>query len=435
MNIDNDIRRAFQAKLEGYQPPLAADGWERIEHSLNQANASRRVMRRRWYAGTAAALLLLLLGSIFFLRDPMTLPETMVTKSNRPQPESRYAPDYPKSAASTVTEEQQTFGSPKRAIARSTFTGRGQGETLLVGRNSSAAMLSQWMEQEGIDASRQLTGNWSALRSLLRQSAVERAGQFDKKGEELITVSGNDDQLFAAYDGFSTGDEPLIVGLSGKGGLSSFKQSVNTPMTLRSAAIPTDNYYAEGGKQMLAGTLASDNYSEMEHDQPVSFGLTLSKQISDKLSVESGLTYSYLSSRVRNANANFRVEETQKIHYLGIPVNLNYTLFTFNNFNIYASLGGMLEKDIYGEYRKLGVGESADFNSSAQEEEMTKISQRNPQISVNAGVGLSYPLIQNLRVYGKAGGAYYFDAGNQYKTIYSDRKIVMDLNIGLRYEF
>jgi hypothetical protein len=95
----------------------------------------------------------------------------------------------------------------------------------------------------------------------------------------------------------------------------------------------------------------------------------------------------------------------------------------------------MLEKDIYGEYRKLGVGESADFNSSAQEEEMTKISQRNPQISVNAGVGLSYPLIQNLRVYGKAGGAYYFDAGNQYKTIYSDRKIVMDLNIGLRYEF
>lgn len=251
----------------------------------------------------------------------------------------------------------------------------------------------------------------------------------------MITVSGDDDQLFAEYDGFSSGDEPLIVGLSGKGGLSSFKQSVNTPMTLRSASIPTDNHYAEGGKQMLAGTLASDNFSEMEHDQPISFGLTLSKQISDKLSVESGLTYSYLSSRVRNANANFRVEETQKIHYLGIPLNLNYTLFTFNNFNLYASIGGMLEKDIYGEYRKLGVGESADFNSTAQEEEVTKISQRNPQLSVNAGVGISYPLIQNLRIYGKAGGAYYFDAGNQYKTIYSDRKIVMDLNIGFRYEF
>ncbi|QRX64584.1 outer membrane beta-barrel protein [Dysgonomonadaceae bacterium zrk40] len=435
MNRDNDIRRAFQAKFDGYQPPLAADGWEHIEHSLNQAGAYRSVIRRRWYAGTAAALLLLLVGSIFFLRDPMTVPETMVTESNSPQPESRYAPEQPATAESTVAEVQQTFVSPTRASARLTFAGRSQRDELLVGRNSSAAMLTRWMEQEGIGANRQLTGNWTSLRSLLRRSAVERAGQIDTKGEELITVSGNDDQLFAEYAGYSSGDEPLIVGLSGKGGLSSFKQSVNTPMTLRSASIPTDNHYAEGGKQMLAGTLASDNFSEMEHDQPLSFGLTLSKQISDKLSVESGLTYSYLSSRVRNANANFRVEETQKIHYLGIPLNLNYTLFTFNNFNIYASLGGMLEKDIYGEYRKLGVGESADFNSTAQEEEVTKISQRNPQLSVNAGVGISYPLIQNLRVYGKAGGAYYFDAGNQYKTIYSDRKIVMDLNIGFRYEF
>lgn len=435
MNRDNDIRRAFQAKLDGYQPPLDSDGWKLIEHSLNQGGAYRRVIRRRWYAGTAAALLLLLVGSIFFLRDPMTVHETMVAESDRSESGSGYAPVQPATAESAVAEQQQMIGSPTRASARLTFAGRSQRDELLVGRNSSAAMLTRWMEQEGIGAERQLTGNWSALRILLRRSAVERAGQTDTKGEELITVSGNDDQLFADYDGSSSGDEPLIVGLSGRGGLSSFKQSVNTPMTLRSASIPTDNHYAEGGKQMLAGTLASDNFSEMEHDQPLSFGLTLSKQINDKLSVESGLTYSYLSSRVRNANANFRVEETQKIHYLGIPVNLNYTLFTFGNFNLYASLGGMLEKDIYGEYRKLGVGESADFNSTAQEEEVTKISQRNPQLSVNAGVGLSYPLIQNLRVYGKAGGAYYFDAGNQYKTIYSDRKIVMDLNIGLRYEF
>ena len=207
-------------------------------------------------------------------------------------------------------------------------------------------------------------------------------------------------------------------------------------MTLRSASLATEaQYSSEGVKNMLTTTRTADNLSEMEHDQPVSFGITLSKSIFDNLFIESGLTYTYLSSRLRNANANFRIEETQKIHYLGIPVNLNYTLFSVKRFNLYASVGGMLEKDLYGEYRKLGTGETLDFNSTAEEEEVKKISQRNPQLSVNAGVGLSYPLMQHLRIYGKVGGAYYFDAGNEYKTIYSDRKIVMDLNIGLRVEF
>ena len=436
MNRDNDIRRAFQEKLGGYQPPLAADGWERIEHSLARAGAHRRVMRRRWYAGTAAALLLLLVGSIYFLRDPMTVQETMVTERDRLQPESGYAPEQPTTAESAVVEKQHTYSSPATAPTRATFASRRKQDELPVRRNSASEMLTRWMQQEGIGLNRQPVDSWSSLRALLLQSERTSAEDMARREEEWITVIGGDDQLLAEYDDAMPEEERLIVGLSGKGGLSSYRQSVNSPMTLRSASFSAENQHDnEISKNLLAATRASDNTSDMEHDQPFSFGLTLSKSISESLSIESGLTYSYLSSRLRNANANFRVEEPQKIHYLGIPVNLNYTLFSLNRFNVYASVGGMLEKDIYGEYRKLGTGESADFNSTAQEEELTKISQRNPQLSVNAGVGLSYPLIDNLRIYGKVGGAYYFDAGNQYKTIYSDRKIVMDLNLGLRYEF
>ena len=99
----------------------------------------------------------------------------------------------------------------------------------------------------------------------------------------------------------------------------------------------------------------------------------------------------------------------------------------------------MIEKDVSGEFRKMKEGQTAaNFNNASEgseEQEITKISQHNPQISVNAGVGLSYPIYDRLRLYGKVGGAYYFDAKNEYKTIYSDRKIVMDLNVGLRYEF
>ena len=95
----------------------------------------------------------------------------------------------------------------------------------------------------------------------------------------------------------------------------------------------------------------------------------------------------------------------------------------------------MIEKDVYGEFRRRGEGKSLEMNISSEEEEVTKISQANPQLSVNAGMGISYPIYQKLNLYGKIGGAYYFDANNAYKTIYSDSKIVMDLSVGLRYEF
>lgn len=102
---------------------------------------------------------------------------------------------------------------------------------------------------------------------------------------------------------------------------------------------------------------------------------------------------------------------------------------------MYVSLGGMIEKDVYGKFREEGVGQTLDDQSKSVVIIDEKITQRNPQLSVNTGLGLSYPIYKDLKLYGKIGGAYYFDAKNEFKTIYSDRKIVMDLSLGLRYEF
>jgi hypothetical protein len=188
-------------------------------------------------------------------------------------------------------------------------------------------------------------------------------------------------------------------------------------------------------KNLFAPQKVADNVAEMEHDQPVSFGITVSKAIVDNLYIETGLVYSYLYSKARNASANFKVNETQRLHYIGVPLNVNYNVLSLSKFNIYASVGGMIEKDIHGDFRRIGAGETMDFNIQSEEVEIINISQRRPQVSINAGVGVSYPVYNRIRLYGKIGGAYYFDAKNEYKTIYSDRKIVMDLNVGLRYEF
>ena len=63
------------------------------------------------------------------------------------------------------------------------------------------------------------------------------------------------------------------------------------------------------------------------------------------------------------------------------------------------------------------------------------IKQANPQFSANVGIRGAYPIYKKLYLYGTIGGAYYFDAGNKYSTIYSDRKIQLDFNLGVKFDF
>ena len=96
----------------------------------------------------------------------------------------------------------------------------------------------------------------------------------------------------------------------------------------------------------------------------------------------------------------------------------------------------MIEKDIYGDYRSMGESVSDELGTEAREMITKKISQKNPQFSVNAGFGASYPLYKGMSLYGRFGGTYYFDAKNyEHKTIYSDKKIMLDLNVGVRFDF
>ncbi|MEA4916397.1 outer membrane beta-barrel protein [Proteiniphilum sp.] len=442
MMSDSDIRKGFQSKLGGFEAPVPADGWESVERSLRAATAARTALRRRWYAGSVAAVLILLVGSILFLQNPVQDPEIVASKTDTSLPIANNIPDQAKqitTASQSIPESAvQPAKSGQQLLALKTSGKAKIGGELVVRSSSPSGMMEAWLERERVNRSTDRGLDAGALR-LLVESIGNRSGKdkMDQSSEDIIVVGG-DDALFAGGIAGERREGTLLLALNGKGGLTGYQQKVNSPMTLRSATVSTDGKYLNDANKIQFEAVKTDNISEMEHDQPVSFGVTVSKYLFDDLSIETGLIYSYLHSKSRNTNNSFQVQEVQKLHYLGVPLNINYNLFSVKKLNIYASIGGMVEKDVYGEFRKVSKGQTTIINNLSgklEEKEILKISQRNPQLSVNAGVGLSYPVYDGLRLYGKMGGAYYFDAKNPYKTIYSDRKIVMDLNLGLRYEF
>jgi len=214
-----------------------------------------------------------------------------------------------------------------------------------------------------------------------------------------------------------------------------------------------DNITERGGNLLFSRNERSALFNELleqensefvlEHKRPISFGVTVSKQISSRLSLETGLVYTRLSSKIRS-NSMFNLSESQNFNYLGVPLALNYNFYELGKTRFYISLGGMVQKDISGKYVSNMNFSISDINDPEIAHSIfysepyyinQSISQSNPQFSVYSTLGVSYPLYKKLYLYGAVGGAYYFDAGNRYRTIYSDKKTQLNLNLGIKFDF
>jgi len=210
------------------------------------------------------------------------------------------------------------------------------------------------------------------------------------------------------------------------------------------------NIFASKGGSEVRETF-SDQIVDLDHNQPISFSLLVNKQISSRISIETGLTYTYLSSRFKSKMYPEDVSGKTNFHYLGVPIHVNYNFLQLGKANFYVSLGGEIEKDIQGRLRwsvkndvNASVNNIAEGNPTFMDSEVsnyslfserTNIHQDNLQFSAHMNLGASYPIYQKLYVYGTIGGAYYFNAKNEYPTIYSDKKVQLDLNLGLKWKF
>lgn len=427
MNLENEIKKQFQSKLNDFNMPVPADGWTRLEESLNNATVLRKKMvRQRWqYAGSAAAILILIVGSLIYLNRPIE-DETLFVSDAIPSTNK----------IGTVVETKPQIDS--QVLETPLLAGSKVAKSVSLQLTDPLEIIANYIQKENQQKADLLSAIDYDFLASYDNYLVEVTDIYDSYNltEEVFIIDGDKILLYADNEIIDDKEE-YILSFNGKGGLTSFNQTVNSPMTLRSAALVEENKFGEASdKSLYQAATSSTNSFEIEHSQPVSFGVTVSKSLFDDLYIETGLIYTYLYSKRKNVSSNSLFERKQQFHYLGIPLIVNYNLFSLRKLNVYASVGGMIEKDIFGRLLQEKSGNQLTGGNEVSEGLGDEhISQRNPQLSVNAGLGLSYPIYQNFKFYGKIGGAYYFDANNQYPTIYTDSKIVMDLNLGIRYEF
>ena len=76
------------------------------------------------------------------------------------------------------------------------------------------------------------------------------------------------------------------------------------------------------------------------HDLPLSFGLLARIGLLPWLGVESGVEYTYLHSVADSYTGTL----DQKLHFIGVPVRMDARIWSNNSFEVYAGLGGKMEK-------------------------------------------------------------------------------------------
>ena len=169
--------------------------------------------------------------------------------------------------------------------------------------------------------------------------------------------------------------------------------------------------------------------TEYEHHLPIRIGLSVAYALTDRLSIGTGLTYTCLSSDIKDASMESNYSGEQRLHYVGIPVNVSYKVASSRWISLYGTAGVLAEKCVSGT-----TDEGYAENNTMKYTNTQDISSKPLQMSVNAGVGIQFDFIDNVGIYAEPGLSYYFDDGSELQTIYKEKPLNFNLNVGVRFK-
>lgn len=167
-----------------------------------------------------------------------------------------------------------------------------------------------------------------------------------------------------------------------------------------------------------------DNFSPMQerdyakssfrHHLPLSFGLSFRREFAYGLSLDCGLNYTLLRSEVRLPYSSEEVSQT--LHFVGVPLRLNWRFVERGAFSAYLGAGGMVEKCVAARLGSESVGE----------EEL--------QWSLAAAVGAQYRLGNHVALYFEPEVSCYL-TDTELRTSRTDASPSLTLRLGMRFAF
>lgn len=452
--MNNDWTDRLRDRMADYEMPVGDELWANIEQSLAQdevfANkndhsnhgVARSVVMRRF--SIAASIAALLAGGAYVYFHPWNeVAENEVAAIFDKGPKTfidKRKTTVPKDSQAAISDNSQKSISANGQNAMSkdglqTLSGGGQTRNNILTQSNSVELVSS-ESALSLDLDTQ-----SSARSVNEKSETVPSSRSSRKVNSLITSEG--DVMSSAQNGRrtvlaqSSMDEELgrkgkhhrgglKLQLYGENGFIGKTSGGNSPVLMSSMPSSDPVYYDKNIKianffdeRYMAMIPTSDLYEETKHHQPISVGMQVGFHLLPKLKLSTGLVYTKVSSDFISGVYDTRTVSTQDLHYIGIPLNLSYSVWEYKGLHTYVTAGGE---------GAVNIKNHTETDGQVKESKRDKM-----QWSTNASVGIQYDFIPQLGVYVEPGMKYYFDNGSQIENIFKDKKLNFNIQFGLRF--
>lgn len=452
--MNNDWTDRLRDRMADYEMPVGDELWANIEQSLAQdevfANkndhsnhgVARSVVMRRF--SIAASIAALLAGGAYVYFHPWNeVAENEVAAIFDKGPKifiDKRKTAVPKDSQAAISDNSQKSISANGQNAMSkdglqTLSGGGQTRNNILAQSNSVELVSS-ESALSLDLDTQ-----SSARSVNEKSETVPSSRSSRKVNSLITSEG--DVMSSAQNGRrtvlaqSSMDEELgrkdkhhrgglKLQLYGENGFIGKTSGGNSPVLMSSMPSSDPVYYDKNIKianffdeRYMAMIPTSDLYEETKHHQPISVGMQVGFHLLPKLKLSTGLVYTKVSSDFISGVYDTRTVSTQDLHYIGIPLNLSYSVWEYKGLHTYVTAGGE---------GAVNIKNHTETDGEVKESKRDKM-----QWSTNASVGIQYDFIPQLGVYVEPRMKYYFDNGSQIENIFKDKKLNFNVQFGLRF--
>ena len=407
---NQDWTSKLQDQLAGYQESVSHDLWAGIEQSLAQNNIesgssnpqtivsessestdlhvgseakknARVVYFKRWSAAAAAVALLGIGGSYVYLH------QEDVEKGNLQLAASQSAPSH------VVSADLQSAASQKKT----------SDDVLKEESENEISLLAEKSDHKALTRS---TDHHAA-------AYVSQSYHFEKNEE----VSGWSMQLYAENLTPSLGG----VNSDASGGYNDF--SYGTMAEPMPGVIPDPTAGGIYGEEYLLASykaIQRNQQGNAKHHAPVSVGLQVAFGIAPRLSLSTGLVYTRTSSDFYPYAPSSNYNVHQVLHYVGIPVGLNYEFWQSGGFHAYVMAGAEADYNVKNDTEEEGV--------KKEDAKRDRV-----QFSGKASLGAQYDITPKVGLYIEPGAKYYFDNGSHVENTFKDKKLNFNLQFGLRF--
>lgn len=425
----NDIR----SRMDNYSEPLPVGLWEKIESEISTPAPKVIPLWRKWTSVAAAAALVLAISSVsvWYWSSDSELKEVNTALTDNNEIRQEYKSD------NVIQEVQTVESSDKQLQAEAVNYSPKTIVNLASGNNADSLNVARIALSENI----QTVDTESTDSELKKEVDAEdeasiKENRMKRMREDRETVRRNASYLAMSDSKRSKGSGVQLGVMTGNipySSSNSFSGMSRLAIPTKSVSQVNDVVVGEVSdatasySQMLFNNMGRQTYTDIKHHMPVTVGASVKWNLNEDWALESGLNYTYLYSELRSGAKSY-IEDKQKLHYVGIPLKVQRSVWNNSIFSFYASAGGMMEKCVSGSVETVCVDDN-NRKSSGNE----KLDVKPLQFSVLASVGLQANFNKLLSLYLEPGMIYYFDDNTDIITIRKDKPFNFNLQLGLRF--